>query len=812
MPWASTTDPNDVAGRHVEQIGDSRHEYVITQGGTMDGTNCRSPVGVYEGWRQVWESNRIVRMENVGETDLVNPWLSNGRNNFRTIEEIVASAVEPDMSDAEKATALWHQETTYRYHWTCGDRDVKTPVKVLNIYGYNTCGDDSNCLAGLWRTAGLKVRPARIETHCISQVFYDDGWHLMDGDQHSVYLLRDNKTIASERALVRDHDLIKRSHTHGILLVDNRAKDEEEAAMYVYEGDTPATRDSIGTHTMNMVLRPGEALIWRWGHTDPLRCHGNDEARVPDTISNGLWEYRPDFSGELWRKGADTVEGVTNTKDGLAPEADRMGTIIWRMCSPYVFVGGTLEAECDGVRFELSWDGLRWQELDGNPDEMFPPDGPPRYQYYIRCLLDEGARLRSLAIINDVQMAPLALPGMVVGENSFVYTDESTGKCSVRITHEWVERSTSKPPTAPSAPVFPSDGGETDGTDVVFKWTAPRNPDGEEIADYHFELSDRPDMRWPLSTNFAKIISNTADRGKTQYTLPYPGLLTPDRKYCWHVRAKNDNGVWGYWSKTWSFTARGVAYPIEVKLSFDKERGIGTLHWKPNPVGCRPAKYRVYGSDEKGFSVSDEPYKANVGGQENRKLPLPFPANFVTETDGIELVVVSVGLELPNANRAYYRVVAVDEGGKRSWSSDYAAAPRPFIYSKPVADAKVGREYRYRVCTIRSIGDLRIRTSTRMPMTFWDVEEPTFSLEQGPEWLRIDPATGELSGTPDAPGKAEVVVIATIEVEVRKLDERILTWGREKVLEVTTEKVGSATQQFVLVSLPKSRKGEGGLS
>ena len=37
------------------------------------------------------------------QTDVVNPWLSNGRNNFRSVEEIVASAVTPGMTDAEKA-------------------------------------------------------------------------------------------------------------------------------------------------------------------------------------------------------------------------------------------------------------------------------------------------------------------------------------------------------------------------------------------------------------------------------------------------------------------------------------------------------------------------------------------------------------------------------------------------------------------------------------------------------------------------------------------------------------------------------------
>ncbi len=57
--------------------------------------------------------------------------------------------------------------------------------------------------------------------------------------------------------------------------------------------------------------------------------------------------------------------------------------------------------------------------------------------------------VKRLGIVNDVQMAPLALPAMSVGENSFVYTDQSAGGRKVRITHDWVERSASRPPEAP---------------------------------------------------------------------------------------------------------------------------------------------------------------------------------------------------------------------------------------------------------------------------------------------------------------------------------------------------------------------------
>src|SRR5207245_5753527 len=109
--------PTDAPERHVEEITAGRQTYTVRQGGTMDGENCRSPLGVgmMDGpaIEQTWESNRAVRLENVGDTDVVNPWLSNGRNDFRSIDAIVAEAVRPGMMDRVKAWALRFQELRY---------------------------------------------------------------------------------------------------------------------------------------------------------------------------------------------------------------------------------------------------------------------------------------------------------------------------------------------------------------------------------------------------------------------------------------------------------------------------------------------------------------------------------------------------------------------------------------------------------------------------------------------------------------------------------------------------------------------------
>jgi hypothetical protein len=799
-PWGTASHPTDKSKRHVAKISVGRHVYVVRQGGTMDGTNCRSPIGVGmsdgPAIEQTWESNRAVRLENTGTTDVINPWLSNGRNNFRTLDEIVAAAVKSGMTDREKAHALWFQEIGHRYHWGGDNNELGDPVKVFNIYGHNTCGNDSICLAGLWKRAGLRVTPARVVGHCVTQAYFDGRWNLFDGDMHSMYLLRDNRTVACEQDLVHDHDLIKRTHTQGILNPDRRANDEWEASIYMYEGQPSGDRNCAQNTSMNIVLRPGEAITWRWGHTTPVKYHG-EKPRYPDTICNGLWEYRPDFGRDFWKKGAASAVGVQTKAGALIAEEGKTGTLVWIIRSPYVLVGGRLETEGSGAKFALSWDGKSWLEAGSDLDKFFPPAGPARYEYRLRCTLDAGARLERLGIVNDLQMAPLALPAMSVGDNQFVYTDQSKGERQVRITHDWVERSASQPPEAPPAPTFPPDNGEAEGTYLAFRWPAPKNADKGGIADYHFELSDRQDMSWPLSPNFYKLISKTGDRGKAQYTLPHAGLLAVDRTYYWRVRAKNAQGVWGPWSATWSFTPRGPASPTEVTLAIDREQGTGVLRWKPGATGRKPAKYRIYASDEKGFTISDEPYKAIVG---ISKVVSPNrPANFMTEVSATAAPVIGAEIALPNANRAYYRVVAVDETGNRSGPSDFAEAPRPIVWSRPVTAAKVGSPYRYALAAIRSLGALQTRVvGGKETMNYWDIEEPRFALQQGPSWLKIDQRAGVLSGVPDRAGKVVIAVTTTIDREVRKLDERALSWGQEKTLSMSTQRVGTATQTFTL--------------
>src|SRR5262249_14937802 len=160
------------------------------------------------------------------------------------------------------------------------------------------------------------------------------------------------------------------------------------------------------------------------------------------------------------------------------------------------------------------------------------------------------------------------------------------GGGGVRRPRGWAGRPPPRPPRAPAAPLFPADGGRTDRTDVAFEWRPAEDPDGDAIADYHFQLADRPDMAWPLSSNFEKLVSNTADLGRPHYRLPFPGLLTPGVTYWWRARAKDAQGVGGPWGETWRFPAGGPAPPADVRLEpLPGDSTRVALRWKPGPGG-----------------------------------------------------------------------------------------------------------------------------------------------------------------------------------------------------------------------------------
>ena len=717
--------------QHRETICSTDHTYSIQVGGSFDGAMTRDPIG-YGAYDQAWENNLWVGMENIGNESVQNPWLhSTDQAGWRSREEIIAHLITPEMDAAERARAIWEFARRHRYHRTTGDDEVKDTVKMLNAYGYTLCWDEAYTVANLWQQAGLKIRRGVPHGHCTTEVFFDGSYHLLDSDEHLLYLLRDNQTIASEEDLARDHDLVKRGHAYGILSPESRRTSEQAASLFVHTGPRAGGRAVVGDHRMDCVLRPGEALVWSWA--DRGKYHGRGER--PPRVCNGRWSFTPrlDADFERW---TETNENLQCTPDGLAlADAAQPASLTYRIASPYPIVGGQLTLDGE-ASIELLRDGA-WQRVCGTElDPHYSSASPACYAYTLR--LSDLRSLSRLTIDSDLQMAPLSLPALTIGANAFRYADASDAR-RIRITHAWIERSDLQPPAAPAHVHFPPDGGTSEGTQVNFLWTPV--PD---TADYHFELSPRADMRYALSPVFEKLVSKTPAVGRPEWTIPEEGLLNPGQTYYWRVRARHGNGLWGPWSPVWSFTPRAPGPPLDLALDADWDARTVTLRWRPNPAGEDAVRYEVHASDERGFSARRQPYALYTGG-DGEETTL---ANLIATTADTRLQVG--GAELAAGNRAFYRVVAVDAAGRRSGPSDYAEAPRPFIYSKPPKRAIAGRETAYQVQSLSSIGDLRSESDgpKRYFSAFRDGDQFRYLLDEAPAFVQLDAETGLLTATP----------------------------------------------------------------
>ena len=808
----------DYEKKHEEIITSGSHTYRVKMAGKIDGVMTRMPIS-YGAYYQGWQPNRFMRLENIGDTDVMNPWITvNGKRNWKTLNDIAEDAIGGYTTERGKARAIWEFQRNHRFHATTWGKESNDAVKVYNIYGYTLCGNDAQVISDLWKAAGLRTRRGYPVGHVVAEAFYNGEYHLLDGDEHAIYLRRDNVTIASEAEVVLDHDLVKRTHTYGIDRQDSRATDEFSASLYGYEGKRKGELGGRTKHTMAYILRPGESMEWRWDHIGKQYTAGTEAPdgkwrkdgegdlavwgeRAYENMRNGVMRYVPNLEDSIYRKGVESESNIAVvSEDGIRPaihpfKTGQTARIIWRIASAYVIVGGKIQAFFhragaeDLLRIKLSRDGKKWDTLwtaqttgdfceEVVLDDKLSPRGFPQYEYFLQIEMAANMEKGDVGVdriefITDVQMSLLGLPELELGENQVRYTDETEEPRRVRIIHSWMERTAWSSPSTPH-PMLPSNGTTMEDTLVKFRWRPPDNSGSSEVEDYHFQLSSTQDMRWPLSPNFDKLISKTASRSKAEWIAPCIGLLNPDTDYYWRVRAKNANGVWGPWSEVSSFKCAAPGVPINVRAIVDENAGTVVLTWEANPRGRRPVMFRIYGSNEKGFTVSDTEYMVVMGrgfckdmDEFNSKADIPSrnavktPSNFMTATNEISLMVVGPELILPNANRAFYRVVAVDENGNESGASDYADFPRPFIYSRLPKKVKAGTLLTHEPGLITSIGDLKCKQGYKA--AFWDKEYLSFSLIRAPQWLKINPQTGKISGTAGMNdlGKHEVILQVT---------------------------------------------------
>ena len=214
---SSWTDlPSDTYVTNVQTISAAPYLFTNIMGGAIDGEMFFGGGERYSYDPLSWQPDRSVLIENVGDTDVRNPWISvNVRRLWRSLSEIADQVGGGYTNPADRARAFYEFLRVNTFHWSTGDFENRDVVKLLNVYGYAFCDGSSVAFSDLCRAAGIPVRRGYPVAHATTEVYFDGGFHTFDADQKVFYLLRDNTTIAAETDFTRDHDLIKRTHHYG---------------------------------------------------------------------------------------------------------------------------------------------------------------------------------------------------------------------------------------------------------------------------------------------------------------------------------------------------------------------------------------------------------------------------------------------------------------------------------------------------------------------------------------------------------------------------------------------------------------------
>ncbi|MFC2123854.1 hypothetical protein ACFLU5_03495 [Bacteroidota bacterium] len=513
-------------------------------------------------------------IENTGDENIVNPRITiNDKWNWSTIESIVQEIISTSVSvtDEEKAMAIWNFLLNNRYHWQPSGDDLHDPIIFLNVYGFAFCGHTAYIADALAKVAGLRSRNWSIGGHGVHEVFYNGKWHILDGQTGAFYLNRDNKTIAGIDEIAKDPWLVERTyHPIGDMWRMSHPRREQDISSTKYsreqlektiagwysttENNRPHDAETENFHKMDLVLRPGEKIIFRWSNIG--KWYNDFLYNEPPYYANGKIVYNPDYTSNNYRRGIEYEGNVKSiSDDGFGPNLhvdssvveirkyyrnrrdNDLGHVVYKVESPYVITGGKIGGEFyrndnlgDVCRMLISFDGNSWipvwtakstglienyQIID---DIISPVSEDPKYEYYVKAEFRAAghgldppqessdvthAGLNTFAIETDFQVSPYSIPALSLGINKVKYTDDNKGNRKVRITQKWNENFGTHYPDSPGKPVYPGNDEIVRTSTPRLKWEKASDPD-EHNKTIDFGRNEGPWTESPVTREFTE--------------------------------------------------------------------------------------------------------------------------------------------------------------------------------------------------------------------------------------------------------------------------------------------------------------------
>ena len=403
-------------------------------------------------------------------------------NCWRT-ESIVADATKGAKSDREKALALYRFGMSHIIHFNGPvEQDglyVTDPTKIVGVYGYALCGNNSSAMTALYDAAGLKSRVRWFTYHEVPEVWFEGAWHYLDSDMFGYVFMDDGKTIAGVDDLVRDADLFVRQKNppDPYFPFDGKA---DMASVFRNAYNRKNYHAHADTHRMRLGLRTGESVrmfyrpqgrfylreglphdlgtvwkdYWPLGAVREGSLAWTDES--PAAYGNALFEYKPDLKAASFRDQNSAATNIISCADDKSPalcaESGSVASLVIDVDTPWVIAGlqndlSNFEDNTDGARvsgqfWRLSEDdrnvisvsvdgGNTWKEVWRNPllgAVPFQVDFTTLVEgfssYKLRLEWSDIAKtgrtgIDKLAIRTWAQLSPMALPRIVSGENEF---------------------------------------------------------------------------------------------------------------------------------------------------------------------------------------------------------------------------------------------------------------------------------------------------------------------------------------------------------------------------------------------------------
>ena len=349
------------------------------------------------------------------------------------------------------------------------------PLKLLNVYNGAYCATMHPAMEGVWQALGFEqTRSVSIDrpSHCIGEVFYDGGWHLIDFDLRGILFKPDGVVASFEE--IKKNPALASSPTKKIEPFFPGTQVARLGQDYAKSGVNYGFRWNQGSHTADYSLRPGESLTrwWddkngRWNHRPeynaydwmiklwaqkPVGMKPNHRDFTRWNHGGGLFQYKPNLkspSGDF-AAGVMSSKGLESGPDGLKLSADS-GEAVFNMFTPFVIVPivNKMEDENDDEQAAVVWldgpvdvklsvstdNGLSWQDAGEVSGTAQPQDGlhkgydltklvKGRYGYLLKLAVQGKVgetAIRSLKVDTWVQVAPISLPRLMKGANKLRY-------------------------------------------------------------------------------------------------------------------------------------------------------------------------------------------------------------------------------------------------------------------------------------------------------------------------------------------------------------------------------------------------------